>query len=378
MREPGRRIGIACIVGARPNFMKMAPIMAALGARPIFDPRLIHTGQHYDYEMDAVFFQQLGLPQPDVNLEVGSGTQTEQTARIMLGLEQAFLDRRPDLVLVVGDVNSTLAAALVGSKLGIPIAHVEAGLRSNDRTMPEELNRLVTDRLSDLLFTTEREAGTQLEREGVAPQAIHFVGNVMIDCLLANLDRAVPMDQALIHRGVDAERAGLVGRRYALVTLHRPSNVDNPEQLAALLRALGELSQEVHIVFAMHPRTRARIGAAGLEPLLAIPGICAVSPLSYFEMAGAMQGAALAITDSGGVQEETTALGVPCLTVRDNTERPITLSEGTNILVGSSAEAMLAAARQSLSQDRPAGRIPELWDGHAAERIAAVLEDYLA
>lgn len=367
---------VACIVGARPNFMKMAPVMAAFASQPSLQPRLIHTGQHYDHEMNAVFFQQLGLPEPDLNLEVGSGSQTQQTAKIMIGLEEAFTQRRPDLLLVVGDVNSTLAAALVAAKLRIPMGHVEAGLRSGDRAMPEEINRLVTDRLSDLLFTTERQAAEQLKAEGVRSESIHFVGNVMIDCLMANLDKAAPIADTLIQRGFDRATVETVSERYALVTLHRPSNVDDADQLASLLKALSELAKDVPVVFAVHPRTQARIKADGLGELLA--GITAVSPLSYFEMAGAMRGAELVITDSGGVQEETTVLGTPCITVRDSTERPITIAEGTNTLVGVSAHAMLKAARTALRGERKPARAPELWDGRASERIVSVLADFLA
>lgn len=356
----------------------MAPIMAALESKPALSARLIHTGQHYDYEMDAVFFEQLGLPAPDRNLEVGSASQTQQTARIMEGLEHAFGEKRTDAVLVVGDVNSTLAAALVAAKMQIPLAHVEAGLRSGDRTMPEEINRLVTDRLSNLLFTTERKAGEQLRSEGVAESAIHFVGNVMIDCLLNCLDRAIPLERSLLERGFEFAAAKSVSKRYALVTLHRPSNVDDLGQLRGLLEALGTLSKQLPVVFTIHPRTKARIESADAAHLLDQPGIFAVSPLSYFEMLGAMRDAAVVVTDSGGIQEETTALAVPCLTVRENTERPITISEGTNRLVGLSPEALLNAAWEILAGEAKTGQIPELWDGQTARRIASVLDNVLA
>jgi len=371
-------IRVACIVGARPNFMKMAPILKVFREHGGFAARLIHTGQHYDVEMNAVFFQQLGLPEPDLNLEVGSGTQTEQTARIMMKLEQAFKAQRPDLVLLVGDVNSTLAAVLVAAKLRIPVAHVEAGLRSFDLDMPEEINRLVTDRLSDLLLTTERAAEAQLRSEGIAATAIHFVGNVMIDTVFANLEKAVPVAETLAARGSDAEIARTVAARYALVTLHRPSNVDDPQQLGGLLSVLAALSERIPIVFTMHPRTRARIEAAGLTGLVDRPGFFAVPPLSYFEMLGATRDATIVVTDSGGLQEETTVLGVPCLTVRNNTERPITIDEGTNTLVGSAPSALEKALATALSADRRSGKIPELWDGHAAERIVGVIEAYFA
>lgn len=369
---------IDCIVGARPNFMKIAPILAAFDAHGSFLHRLIHTGQHYDIEMNAVFFEQLGLPKPDINLDVGSGTQTVQTARIMIGLEEAFQADRPDLVLVVGDVNSTVAAALVAAKLRIPLAHVEAGLRSFDRDMPEEINRLVTDRLSDLLLTTEQAADAQLQSEGVPTKAIHFVGNVMIDTLLANLDKAVPPAQTLMARGLDTKTAARVAERYALVTLHRPSNVDEPEQLSGLLAVLADFAERIPIVFTMHPRTRARIEASGLAAIVERPSFHVVPPLSYFEMLGAIRAAKLVVTDSGGLQEETTALGVPCFTVRNNTERPITIVQGTNTLVGAEPKALAAALDTALSIDVKRGRVPELWDGQAAERITRVIADFCA
>ena len=369
-------IRVDCIVGARPNFIKMAPILAAFTAHGGFATRLMHTGQHYDVDMNAVFFQQLGLPEPNLNLEIGSGTQTVQTARIMIGLEEAFQNDRPDLVLVVGDVNSTVAAAMVSAKMRIPLAHVEAGLRSFDMDMPEEINRLVTDRLSDLLLTTERAARPQLESEGVRADAIHFVGNVMIDTLLAHLDKAIPVAET-----VDRHAPGMAKRLaegYALVTLHRPSNVDNPEQLAGLLEVLGELAERMPMIFTLHPRTKARIEENGQEALLEKSGIIAVPPLSYFEMQGAVQTATVVVTDSGGLQEETTALGVPCLTVRDNTERPITITEGTNTLVGSSPEALRTELKRLTRGESKRGRIPELWDGKAAERIVSVIAEFIA
>jgi UDP-N-acetylglucosamine 2-epimerase (non-hydrolysing) len=328
--------------------------------------------------MNAVFFDQLGLPEPDLNLEVGSGSQTVQTARVMVGLEQAFEAERPDLVLIVGDVNSTVAAALVAAKMRIPLAHVEAGLRSFDRNMPEEINRLVTDRLSDLLLTTERAAGAQLEREGVAPEAVQFVGNVMIDTLLASLDSAVPVAETVAASGADATLARRIAEGYMLVTLHRPSNVDDPAQLRGLLGVLAELSERLPAIFALHPRTKARIEAAGLYDILARPGILTVPPLGYFEMLGAMRAASLVVTDSGGLQEETTALGIPCLTVRENTERPITIDEGTNTLVGRAPAALRTEIERALSGETKRGRIPELWDGHAAERIVAVIDNFFA
>jgi UDP-N-acetylglucosamine 2-epimerase (non-hydrolysing) len=360
---------IDCVVGARPNFMKIAPILRALDASGRCSVRLIHTGQHYDQSMNAVFFEELGIRAPDFNLEIGPGTNTEQTARIMLGLEPQLLADRPALMLVVGDVNSTMAAALVAAKLLIPVAHVEAGLRSHDRTMPEEINRLVTDRLSDLLLTTELSAADQLASEGVPRKAIRFVGNVMIDTMYDNLARTRAPIEIMRQHGAPPEH--VVGARdgYGFVTLHRPSNVDDPAQLAGLVDVLAEISLELPLVFAMHPRTRTRIEAAGLQGKLAWARVLVTPPLSYLEALGLMRGARLAISDSGGVQEETTALGVPCLTVRDNTERPVTVTEGTNTLVGSSPQALLAAVRSELRTEGKRGHVPELWDGRAAGRI---------
>ncbi|MGJ0507145.1 MAG: non-hydrolyzing UDP-N-acetylglucosamine 2-epimerase [Methylocystis sp.] len=376
---PAGRRRVDCVVGARPNFMKIAPILRALDATERCAVRLIHTGQHYDESMNAVFFEELGIRAPDVNLEVGSGTNTEQTARIMLALEPLLVADRPDMLLVVGDVNSTVASALVAAKLLVALAHVEAGLRSHDRAMPEEINRLVTDRLSDLLLTTEREAGAQLQREGVPAESIRFVGNVMIDTLNDNLARARPARATIAQLaggGQFAEDATRDG--YGLVTLHRPSNVDDPAKLAGLVAALVEISRELPLLFAMHPRTRARIEAADLAPQLAGARILATPPLGYLDMLGLMREARLVVTDSGGMQEETTALGVPCLTVRDNTERPITITEGTNTLVGSAPDALLRASREALNGAGKRGRIPELWDGKAADRIVRHVLDFLA
>lgn len=368
---------VDCIVGARPNFVKIAPILRAFAARGDCAVRLIHTGQHYDVAMNKVFFDELAIPAPDINLEIGSGTHTEQTARIMIGLEGVLARSPPHMLLVVGDVNSTLAAALVAAKLLVPLAHVEAGLRSNDRAMPEEVNRLVTDRLSDLLLTTERDAAASLMAEGVAPEQIYFVGNVMIDSLHASLPRAVPAAATLAEHGADGGFLAAASTGFGFVTLHRPSNVDDPQQLRQLLAALASISRELALVFAMHPRTRAVIAANGLADMLAGARMLVTPPLSYLRAIGLMREARLAITDSGGVQEETTALGVPCLTVRDNTERPITVSEGTNTLVGSSAEALLSAAREALQGAGKRGRTPEYWDGRAAERIAERVTAFL-
>jgi UDP-N-acetylglucosamine 2-epimerase (non-hydrolysing) len=363
---------IDCIVGARPNFVKIAPIARALD---FADIRLVHTGQHYDVAMNSVFFEELGIPDPDINLEVGSDSNTSQTARIMMGLETVFTENRPDMVLVVGDVNSTMAAALVAAKLTIPVTHVEAGLRSNDRTMPEEINRLVTDRLSDLLLTADRAAVDQLIAEGAPTDSIHFVGNVMIDTMRACLDRAVPPEATLMEHGADAAFVAAARGGFGLVTLHRPSNVDDEAQLRRLLDVLGELSGDLPLVFAVHPRTMARIEAFGLASR---GRILTTPPLSYLRNLGLMRAARLVITDSGGIQEETTALGVPCLTVRENTERPITVTEGTNVVVGASADGLRRAARETLANGGKRGNVPEFWDGRAAERIAERVHAFLA
>jgi UDP-N-acetylglucosamine 2-epimerase (non-hydrolysing) len=369
---------IDCIVGARPNFVKIAPIMRAIRAREGLAARLIHTGQHYDVAMNAVFFEELGIPNPDINLEVGSGSGTEQTAQVMLKLERVLLAQRPDLLLVVGDVNSTVAAALVAAKLGIPLAHVEAGLRSNDRTMPEEINRLVTDRLSDLLFTTESAAIENLVKEGVTPEAVTFVGNVMIDTLLACLERATPAKTTLVEIGAAPDIvAEALENGFGFVTLHRPSNVDDPAKLGGLLAALARISKRIPLVFPQHPRTRAVIESAGLTRLFSDSQIIVAPPVSYLQAIGLMRSSKLVISDSGGVQEETTALGVPCLTVRENTERPITIEEGTNTLVGTSPDALVAAVEDILASGGKTGRVPALWDGNAALRIVDVIEAQL-
>jgi len=374
---PVRSCQVDCIVGARPNFVKVAPIMRALGSRDEVATRLIHTGQHYDVTMNAVFFEELSIPTPEINLEVGSGTNTEQTARIMTSIEPVFIQRRPDLVVVVGDVNSTMAAALVAAKLGISIAHVEAGLRSFDRTMPEEINRVVTDRLADLLLATERSAIDNLVREGVEPQRIHFVGNVMIDTLFSCLDRAVPAEVTLSQMAPTGLVAAAKEHGYGFVTLHRPSNVDDPATLKGLIEALVCISRGLSLVFPLHPRTKAVISAAGLQKILDKAPILVTPPLSYLRALGLMRDARLAITDSGGVQEETTALGVPCLTVRDNTERPITVEHGTNTLIGSTPGPLIASVAEILKTGGKKGRIPELWDGKAAVRIADRIVTFL-
>ncbi len=344
------------IVGARPNFMKAAPLVRALlpgGARQT----LVHSGQHFDASMSDIFFDQLGIPAPDVNLAVGSGSHAQQTAEIMQRLEPVVLQRKPDLMVVYGDVNSTVAAAIVCSKLLVPIAHVEAGLRSFDRTMPEEINRLLTDQISDLLFTPSPDADENLKREGIAPEKIHMVGNIMIDTLVSLLPaaaRSVPDD---------------LPPRYILVTLHRPGNVDDEQFMQDILRTLEEISRKIPVIFPVHPRTRQRM--AGLEGLHG--GVVLMPPQSYLSFLALQQRARVVVTDSGGIQEETTFLGVPCLTVRENTERPVTVTAGSNILVGRDMNRLRSELEIILQTGGKPCSVPELWDGHTAERIAAII-----
>ena len=349
------------VVGARPNFMKAAPVLRALKSYPNVCQTLVHTGQHYDAAMSDVFFRQLEMPSPDFNLEVGSSSHAQQTAAIMAAIEPVLLDRKPDLVLVYGDVNSTVAAALVAAKMNIRIGHVEAGLRSGDRSMPEEINRLVTDQLSDSLFTPSEDGDENLLREGIALKKIHRVGNVMIDTLVRLLPRA------------EKEFPTGISQPYALVTLHRPSNVDDLPWLQEMLAALADLSSQLHVVFPVHPRTRQRLEA--LPSSTSNGHFRLTDPLPYLQFLALQQRAAVVITDSGGIQEETSFLGVPCLTVRQNTERPITLRQGTNQLVGRDVNRMKSAAEQILrgkSEGKKNAGIP-LWDGHAAERIAQII-----
>ncbi len=357
---------IVSVAGARPNFMKIAPIVRELGRDPdIFRATLVHTGQHYDAAMSDVFFKQLGIPAPDVNLNVGSASHARQTAAIMAAFEPLLLKGNVHLVLVVGDVNSTLACALVASKQGIPVAHVEAGLRSFDRSMPEEINRVLTDQIADLLFTTERAAERNLRREGIAPEKIHFVGNVMIDTLLAHRPHARALE---IHRSY-----GLRERQYAVLTLHRPSNVDDPHIFEGLMAALAEIAHTVPIVFPVHPRTRATVFASRTASRLVRQNrLLLLEPLGYLQFLGLMDRSRVVLTDSGGIQEETTILGVPCLTLRETTERPVTVTEGTNQVVGTDPARILAGWRR-VSQIAATGRAPELWDGAAARRMVDVL-----
>lgn len=366
---------ILCVVGARPNFMKIAPIMRAFSQPDsALSARLLHTGQHYDAAMKQAFFEQLQIPEPDIDLGVGSGSHSVQTAEIMKRFEPVVEADPPAAVLVVGDVNSTLACSLVAVKRGIPVIHVEAGLRSGDRQMPEEINRILTDQISDLLFTTEADAEDNLARENIDRSRVHFMGNVMIDTLLYNLDRAVASSEVLKEAGLDLGSEG----EYGLVTLHRPSNVDDPVVLKRLLRVLIKISERTPLVFPMHPRTAARIADAGLGAMLEASDIRVLGPQGYLEMLGLMRDARVVLTDSGGIQEETTALGVPCVTLRENTERPITVSQGTNTVVGTDAQKIMACYEDVIASGGKTGRVPNLWDGDAAKRIVAKINEWIS
>ena len=345
------------VVGARPNFVKAAPVLRAIRERGIRQT-LVHTGQHYDCNMSDVFFSQLEIPEPDVNLEVGSGSHASQTAEIMRRFEAVVLERKPDLVLVYGDVNSTVAAALVCTKLLVQVGHVEAGLRSFDRTMPEEINRIVTDQLSDILFTPSQDGDANLLHEGVSRDRIHFVGNVMIDSLI----RLLPVAESCARNGLP--------ERFALATLHRPSNVDDAERLREILQCLTSISEKLNIVFPVHPRTRQRIAEFGMNT----DRLLLFDPMPYIEFLSLQRRATVVITDSGGIQEETTYLGVPCLTMRTNTERPITVTAGTNILIGDDRKRLIAEVRNILDGNAKNGVIPPLWDGNTGERIADILQ----
>ena len=369
---------VLCVVGARPNFMKIAPILRALAAHsPALPALLVHTGQHYDADMNDRLFVDLRLPVPDINLEVGSGTHAVQTAEVMRRFEPILDAHHPSCVLVVGDVNSTLACTLVAVKKGVPVVHVEAGLRSFDRSMPEEINRVLTDQIADVLYTTERVAQDNLAREGVDASRVQFVGNVMIDSLLANRALAIPPEESLRRGGIDPAACDF-GQGYGVVTLHRPSNVDREDALGPLLAVLREVSERLPLVLALHPRTEANIERFGLRAHVSSNRIAVLPPQGYLEMLGLMSGATLVLTDSGGMQEETTALGVACLTMRENTERLITIEQGTNTLVGRDRAAILREVGEILSGRGKRGRVPERWDGRAAERIAAHLADWLA
>jgi UDP-N-acetylglucosamine 2-epimerase (non-hydrolysing) len=369
---------VLCVVGARPNYMKMAPLLRAFRAHPdVPSPLLVHTGQHYDPMMNERLFEDLELPRPDINLEAGSGTHAVQTAEIIRRFEPVLDSYRPSCVVVAGDVNSTLACSLVAAKKAVPVAHVEAGLRSFDRSMPEEINRVLTDQLSALLYTTEASARLNLLREGIRAECIHFVGNLMIDSLLAHRSRAVPAGETLRRAGATGEF--LAAREgFGVVTLHRPSNVDEPGALAESLDILRAVAETVPLVCALHPRTVANIASFGLAAKLQSERMLVLASQGYLEMLGLMSGATVVLTDSGGVQEETTALGVPCLTMRENTERPITVEQGTNMLVGRDRPRIQRLVEEIVATGGKRGRMPQLWDGRAAQRIAGHLAGWLA
>ncbi|TWU12637.1 UDP-2,3-diacetamido-2,3-dideoxy-D-glucuronate 2-epimerase [Symmachiella macrocystis] len=360
---------LSIIAGARPNFMKIAPLI-----RPLkdvgFATKIIHSGQHYDQKMSQTFFDELNIPHPDLNLGVGSGSHIWQISEVMRRLETEFTENPPAAVVVVGDVNSTLAAALTAVKLGIPVAHVESGLRSFDRAMPEEINRIMTDAISDWLFTSEPSAQTNLEREGVPAERIHFVGNVMIDTLLSHRQQA----QAL----KSSRELGCGDKDYVVLTLHRPSNVDDPERLESILRAVHDISEDFPVLFPIHPRTRGQLQKFGFAERHDLNGYRMVEPQGYHSMLSLMDGARFVLTDSGGMQEETTALGVPCLTLRENTERPSTIESGSNQLVGWRTDDILAAVGRIKSSPNRSSQIPEKWDGQTSTRIAEILHRDLA
>lgn len=357
-------IKVLLIVGARPNFMKVAPIYAEMKRRPAeFEPLIVHTGQHYDAAMSDTFFDDLGMPKPNVYLGVGSGSHAIQTAKVMTEFEPIVLEHKPDWVVVVGDVNSTIACALVCSKLGVKVAHVEAGLRSRDRSMPEEINRILTDSISDLLLTTSQDADENLANEGIPSQKIRFVGNVMIDSLLEHLKIA--------ERSTIREDLGIADTDYAVLTLHRPSNVDDRAIFSGILGSLIAISERLPIIFPVHPRTKAKIDEFGFKDSINDSNIRLIEPLGYLDFMRLYSGARLVLTDSGGIQEETTVLGIPCLTLRDNTERPVTIELGTNVLVGTDPEKIKRAAFKILDEENStrSASIPPLWDGKTAGRI---------
>ncbi len=383
---------IVNVAGARPNFMKIAPIMEAFRAHSLrerqagregIDTLLVHTGQHYDQKLSTIFFDNLGIAAPEVNLGVGSGSHATRTAQVMIGFEAVCRDHNPGHVLVVGDINSTLGCALVACKLGIKVIHVEAGLRSFDRSMPEEINRILTDAISDHLFTTERSANVNLRREGIADSKVHFVGNVMIDSLLTHRKTA---EASTILHDLGLQDGARAARPYAVLTLHRPAGVDDPVVLGGMVEALAEIARDLPIVFPVHPRTRGRLASFGFESRFRwaeqrrtptppmVDGIHAIKPVGYLDFLRLMSCSRLVLTDSGGIQEETTVLGVPCVTLRDSTERPVTLSQVTNVLAGTKRDSILASARSQLERTWPmVPACPDLWDGKAAERIVEIL-----
>ncbi len=357
---------IILVAGARPNFMKIAPLMSAFRMMPGMEPMLVHTGQHYDEKMSDLFFRQLEIPEPDINLGCGGGSHAQQTAAVMVAFEPVVLEHKPDAVLVVGDVNSTISCGMVAVKLGVNLVHVEAGLRSNDRTMPEEINRVLTDAISDMLFCTEQSGVDNLLREGVAGERVHLVGNVMIDTLVKNRAKA----EATTILG----DMGLAKNGYAVVTLHRPANVDNPATLAGLVEVLDAVQSDMPTVFPIHPRTLHHLGATGLKARVdGMKNLRLTDPIGYLEFLNLMANARIVLTDSGGIQEETTILKVPCLTLRENTERPITCEMGSNRLVGTKPDGIISAYREAMSSCETVSQTPPLWDGHAAERIVQII-----
>ena len=372
------------VAGARPNFMKIAPIQKMMRKYPELQPIIVHTGQHYDYEMSKIFFENLELPEPNVYLGVGPGTHAEQTGKIMIRFERAIFRYRPDLVIVVGDVNSTLACALVAAKVQVPIAHVEAGLRSFDRSMPEEINRILTDHLCDILFTSCEDANENLRREGISEDKIYFVGNVMIDSLFQNINKANQSDILIKLNLTSPKPATKVNPQdnigpidpYAVLTLHRPENVDIKETLQRILNAISEIQKQIKIIFPAHPRTRRRIKEFNLS-LDRLNNLLLIDPLGYLDFLKLISEAKFVLTDSGGVQEETTVLGIPCLTLRNNTERPITVKEGTNIVVGTDPERIVSESFKILNGDIKKAKIPKFWDGKTASRIVNIIYNYL-
>lgn len=368
---------ILCIVGARPNFMKMAPILEAFKKNKRINAILVHTGQHFDASMSKEIFHDLMIQEPDHNLQVGSGSHAEITAKIMLAFETVLKKEQPNAVLVVGDVDSTLACALVAVKEQIPVIHVEAGLRSFDRTMPEEINRILTDQMATLLFTTEQDAARNLSNEGIT-ERVHFVGNVMVDTLYRNLKYAISVQDTLKQQKISASIYDKINN-YAILTLHRPSNVDNKEILQKFLLAIKQMAEIMPVIFPVHPRTHKAIEKFKLDSLLDNPGLIILGPLSYLSFLGLMKDATIVLTDSGGIQEETTALGIPCFTLRDNTERPITITEGTNTLVGTESKEIMQAVNNFLKNNtnKKTGKIPKHWDGHAADRICVEIIKWL-
>jgi UDP-N-acetylglucosamine 2-epimerase (non-hydrolysing) len=361
-----KRLKILNIVGARPNLPKIASLLREMRRHTEIEPILVHTGQHYDEKLSDIFFRQMGIPAPHVNLEVGSGSHAAQTAEVLKRIEPVLVERQPDVVVVVGDVNSTIAVALAASKLRIPVAHVEAGLRSFDRSMPEEINRVLTDAIADYLFVTEEDAIDHLLKEGRPRESIYFVGNVMIDSLrhfLPIAEKSAIGDELQLKNGPG-------WKRFAVLTLHRPSNVDSTDKLGELLNAIDQIAAEVPVIFPVHPRTQNHLQQAGIRHH---PALRLIPPVGYLDFLCLLSKASIVLTDSGGIQEETTALGVPCLTLRENTERPVTISQGTNLLVGTDPSKIVTAARASLSGNGKAGRIPPLWDGQSAQRIVEIL-----